>query len=164
MDASTTYVTTRSEFVARFITDDFPKDYPKGFRLNQKSRSSKASTAGSCHEAFRIVLLWLWQKYGFFTRSQNSPMPSHVRRMLEPRLHGKLLPCAACALGDCTAMVQEVAMARNDNTTLVSSSGAPQTTELAQLPQSSSTSHNVVLAQALKGVQAHPQGQSGLRL
>ena len=55
-------------------------------------------------------------------------------------------------------------MARNDNTPLVSSSGAPQTTELAQLPQSSSTSHNVVLAQALKGVQAHPQGQSGLRL
>ena len=78
--------------------------------------------------------------------------------MLGPRHGPKLLPCPACTKGDCTAMVEEVAMAMIGNTPLVSSSGAPQTTELAQPPQSCSTSHTAVLAQAPTGVQAHPQG------
>ena len=97
LDATVTYVTTRSEFVARFITDDFPKDYPKGFRLHQKTRSSKPSIVGSYHDDFRIVLLWLWQKYGVFTQGVTgvTRMPSHVRRMLEPRHGPKLLPCPA---------------------------------------------------------------------
>ena len=85
---------TRSEFTARFDTDGFPQDYPKGFRLHQRTRSSKASIAGSNHEAFRIVLLWLRQKYVVFTRGVTR-MPSHVRRMLEPRHGPKLLPCPA---------------------------------------------------------------------
>ena len=154
---------TRSEFTARFDTDDFPQDYPKGFRLHQRTRSSKPSIAGSYHEAFRIVLLWLWQKYAVFTGGETR-MPSHVRRMLGPRHRSKLLPCPACVQGDCTAMVEEVAMAMIGNTPLVSSSGAPQTTESAQLPQRCSTSHTAVLTQAPTGAQAHPQGQSGLRL
>ena len=158
-----TYVSTRSEFVARFETDDFPQNYPRGLRLHQKTRSSKPSTVGSDHEAFRIVLLWLWQKYAVFTQGEGE-MPSHVTKILEPRQGLKLSRCPACARGDCKAMVEEVAMAMIGNTPLVSSSGAPQTTESAQPPQSCSTSHTAVLAQAPTGAQAHPQGQSGLRL
>ena len=150
---------TRSEFTARFDTDDFPQDSPKGFRLHQRTRSSKGSIVGWNHEAFRIVLLWLRQKYVVFTRGVTT-MPSHVRRMLGPRHGPKLLPCPACIKGHCTAMVEEVAMEMIGNTPRVLSSGAPQTTELAQPPQSCSTSHTAVLAQAPTGAQAHPQGQS----
>ncbi len=72
-------------------------------RLHQKSRTVKVEDEVKEHEAFRQVLLWLWQKFALVGKRE-SFVPDLVAWMLGERKGSILEPCKACANGTCSAM------------------------------------------------------------
>ncbi|MCP4240432.1 MAG: hypothetical protein GY772_07685 [bacterium] len=106
-----TYVRTRASFEARFLLESFPQDAPKGFRMRQKTRNCKVKRDAAIeHEAFRLVLLWLWQKFAVVQKQGR--LPDHVAKMIGPCKSRRLGPCVACAEGNCRAMEEGAAFAR----------------------------------------------------
>ena len=57
------FLKTRGLFEARFSTPTFPRNVPAGLRLKQATRTCKVVGEVTEHEAFRQVLLWIWQKF-----------------------------------------------------------------------------------------------------
>ena len=110
ISCSLNIVATRQQWSARYGGED-EKDVPKKYQVKKfrnKTRSESYIKEGSNqHTAFRTVLLWLWQKHGLRKRQQTT-IPPHVIKALEPRVGATLKPCPQCRAGTCMFMEQGV--------------------------------------------------------
>ncbi len=104
----TRHATEVTSWVARYhgSAPILKKDgWPKGARLNQKTRSITYEDKASEHDAFRETLLWLWRRHEIHRPlGSGEILPEHVVRALAPRENGKLAPCPACLAGTCDFM------------------------------------------------------------
>ena len=77
-------------------------------KLKNKTRSQVFTDGCEEHDAFRVILLWLWRKWVMHNATGKhvaiSDIPPHVQKCLDPFANGELKPCPSCKAGVCTFM------------------------------------------------------------